>query len=330
MPWVSEEWYAAAPGRQQYSLDAWRDYYRALSGKLSFTLRFGATMQGLEMRTDAFVKLEDLLALREYKSYSKEDIESVVMNCPKQRYFLYDEEGTLLVRAQQGHDERKLNIKLDHSKFTVLLTKRNCPQMAVHGTFHKNLASIMKDGLKRGSRDHIHISIGLPEKIEANVSGCRAETDTFLHIDIRKAMDAGIVFVLSGNKVLLTPGNENGVLLPEFIRGATDQSGTKVICGFGGEAARPSRIVAAPDLTLAPLSDLTLCEREFLKAVKNFRTILKLEEQHQSGQKLEKLQVEKLERKSELLAKLAEAKQKLPVASEQLAKNADVLAHLSD
>lgn len=328
MLWVNEEWCAADPTRQRWSLEAWKDYFRALSGKLTYTLRFGAIDQGLEMRTDAFVNLDALLALYEYRGYSKEDIESVVFHCPKQRFFLHDENGTLLVRAQQGHDENKLKVKLDHSKFTVLLTKRNCPQMAVHGTFRKNLTSIMKDGLKRGSRDHIHIAIGLPEKIEGKVSGCREDTDTFLHIDIRRAMDAGIKFFLSGNKVLLTPGNENGVLLPEFIRGATDQSGTTVICGFGSEQPCPGRVAAVPDLTLAPLSDLTSCEREFLKAAKNFRNILKLEEQHRSGQKLDHLQLGKLEKKSEFLAKLAEAKQNLPAESEQHAKNADVLAHL--
>merc|ERR1740117_2687110 len=122
----------------------------------------------------------------------------------------------------------------------------------------------MKTGLRRGSRDHIHMAIGLPETIEAKVSGCREDTDTFLHINLRKAMDAGITFVISGNKVLLTKGNKDGILPAEFIRGATDITGTKVICGFEDNSVRPGQLAPKPDLTLAPPSDLQASEREFL------------------------------------------------------------------
>lgn len=55
------------------------------------------------MRSDGYVRVQDLLAHPKYKGYTLEQIEHVVDNNDKKRYTLNEEGGVLWIRANQGH-----------------------------------------------------------------------------------------------------------------------------------------------------------------------------------------------------------------------------------
>lgn len=45
----------------------------------------------------------------------------------------------------------------------------------------------------------------------------RASSEVLIHIDMAKAMEAGIKFYRSANNVILTSGNEEGFLLRDYF-----------------------------------------------------------------------------------------------------------------
>jgi len=56
----------------------------------------------------------------------------------------------------------------------------------------------------------------------------RAKSEILIHIDMAKAMGAGIKFYRSSNNVILTSGNEEGFLLKEFFSVVEQRDGTRV------------------------------------------------------------------------------------------------------
>lgn len=112
-----------------------------------------------------------------------------------------------------------------------------------------------KQGLSKMSRNHIHIAQGLagdtvisgalftsPQSRWQNTNidtGMRNSADIFIHIDLRKALDAGYKFQLSANGVILTTGNEMGVIPPEFfsrVERRVGKSGREPLPGWEGTA----------------------------------------------------------------------------------------------
>lgn len=50
-----------------------------------------------------FVSVAAILALPSGRSFNEEDVRRVVSNCPKQRFLWKEQDGSLLIRANQGH-----------------------------------------------------------------------------------------------------------------------------------------------------------------------------------------------------------------------------------
>jgi 2'-phosphotransferase len=63
------------------------------------------------------------------------------------------------------------------------------------------------------SRNHIHLAAGYKQDV---LSGMRANCNLIIEIDIKKAMEDGIIFLLSENNVILTKGRD-GVLSPKYF-----------------------------------------------------------------------------------------------------------------
>ncbi|KAL4622965.1 tRNA 2'-phosphotransferase 1 isoform X1 [Arapaima gigas] len=196
----------AAPGAQD------RDV--RLSKALSFVLRHGAAQMGLNMNSDGFLLVEDLLAHPQFHSFSLEDIERVVANNDKQRFKLRrrPSNGQLEIRANQGHSVQVADLELRE----VHLDDPDCPKEAVHGSYIKHWPSIRTRGLSRMTRTHIHLAPGMPGEGRV-VSGMRPNCDLAIYVDIRKALADGILFLWSDNGVLLTPGDAGGILSPQYF-----------------------------------------------------------------------------------------------------------------
>ncbi|XP_035809517.1 tRNA 2'-phosphotransferase 1 isoform X1 [Amphiprion ocellaris] len=186
----------------------------SLSKSMSYVLRHGANQMGLQMGTDGFLFVEELLAHPQFRSYSVEDIERVVATNDKQRFKLrsHPEDGRLQIRANQGHSVQVMDLDLK----PVVAGSLDCPAEAVHGSYLHNWSSIQQQGLSRMKRTHIHLASGLPGE-DGVISGMRKDCDLAVFIDVPKALADGIEFFCSENGVLLTAGDTEGKLLPKYF-----------------------------------------------------------------------------------------------------------------
>uniref|UniRef100_UPI0037E798B9 tRNA 2'-phosphotransferase 1 isoform X2 n=1 Tax=Semicossyphus pulcher TaxID=241346 RepID=UPI0037E798B9 len=197
-----------------------------LSKSMSYALRHGANQLGLQMGTDGFLFVEELLAHPQFRSYSLEDVKRVVATNDKQRFKLrsHPEDGRLQIRASQGHSLQVTDLELK----PVLAGSPDCPAEAVHGSYLRNWSSILQQGLSRMQRTHIHLAPGLPGE-EGVISGMRRDCDLAVYIDVPKALADGIEFFWSENGVLLTTGDTEGKLLPKYFSRALKLRPTRCI-----------------------------------------------------------------------------------------------------
>ncbi|KAL4354189.1 hypothetical protein GQ457_06G004440 [Hibiscus cannabinus] len=198
--------------------DGGKDKIDALGRLLTRILRHMATELNLNMRNDGYVKVEDILKLNlktfaniPLRSHSVDDIKEAVRKDNKQRFSLLEENGELLIRANQGHTmtavESESLLKQIHSADEV--------QCCVHGTYRRNLESILESGLKRMKRLHVHFSSGLPTDGEV-ISGMRRDVNILIHLNVRKALEEGMKLYISDNRVILSEGFDGVVPVKYF------------------------------------------------------------------------------------------------------------------
>lgn len=152
------------------------------------------------------------------------DVQDVVATNEKQRFALKPKDANLatpstsaadyLIRANQGH-----SIKIESSSLLVPITTEagNIPARVLHGTYYAFWEPIVSSGgLRVMGRNHIHCSAGTPE--EGVVSGMRRDAQLLIEIDVQQSLEEGIKWWLSDNGVILTEGDEQGVLSSRFFR----------------------------------------------------------------------------------------------------------------
>ncbi|KAK7300407.1 hypothetical protein RJT34_11251 [Clitoria ternatea] len=196
-----------------------KDKIDALGRLMTRILRHMASELNLNMRSDGYVKVNDLLKLNlktfaniPLRSHTVEDVREAVRNDNKQRFSLIEENGELLIRANQGHTIVAVETE---SLLKPILSAEEVP-VCVHGTYRKNLESILGSGLKRMKRLHVHFSSGLPTDGEV-ISGMRRDVNVLIFLDVRKALEEGMKLFISDNKVILTEGFD-GVVPPKYFQ----------------------------------------------------------------------------------------------------------------
>jgi 2'-phosphotransferase len=156
------------------------------------------------------------------------DIQTAVADNAKQRFSMKpnpalktppdpssEEPSEWVIRANQGH-----SIVMESSGLLKPITVEadNVPDIVVHGTFFAFYQPIVDSGgLKKMNRNHIHFSTELPEEKQGVISGMRGDAEILIYVDIRKSLeDGGILWWISENGVVLTEGDENGVLSTKY------------------------------------------------------------------------------------------------------------------
>ncbi|GAB5363474.1 hypothetical protein AAMO2058_000886300 [Amorphochlora amoebiformis] len=191
---------------------------KTISHTLSYVLRHKAVDMGLHMTSDGYVKVSELLKLDVFRRFQEDEkdlksIQSIVTNCPKQRYAIKMEEGAWWIRANQGHSIKNL----DDTSMMKQITSPTEVKICVHGTYWRFFESIRKGGLNRMTRKHIHFSsaeFGSREMI----SGMRRNCEILIHLDVKKCIEDKIGLFLSQNQVILSDGvNGKGVIPPEYF-----------------------------------------------------------------------------------------------------------------
>lgn len=176
---------------------------------MSYVLRHGLIEAGLVPDCEGYVKLTDFIRVSDSRyGLDKAAILSIAAKCSKQRFGVKTTGGETFIRSNQGHS-RGVGALISADKMLKRLTS---PLRDVfHGTYKKHLGSIRAHGLKRMSRQHIHLARGLDA-----VSGRRHDNDLVVYVDMGRAMGDGIQFYESENGVILTEG-VNGVLPAAYL-----------------------------------------------------------------------------------------------------------------
>ncbi|MET4105018.1 RNA 2'-phosphotransferase [Hymenobacter sp. UYP22] len=162
-----------------------------LSKLLSYALRHNPTELGLTLDAQGWVPVTELLTALQARdtSISAQQLQAVVASNDKKR-FAFSEDGRLL-RASQGH-----SVEVD-----LGLTPVPPPETLYHGTATRFLNGILFEGLRPGSRQHVHLS---PDQPTADAVGRRHGKPVILLVKAGELHRAGGQFFLSANGVWLT------------------------------------------------------------------------------------------------------------------------------
>lgn len=133
-----------------------------------------------------------------YPEFNREILDEIVKNDEKGRYS-FDLHQTR-IRANQGH-----SVPVD-----VELEKMSPPDVLYHGTAQKFLSPIMKEGLTKQNRLHVHLSstVDMARKV-----GSRHGKPVILRVDTAAMREDGYEFFRSVNGVWLTDR-----VPPEYLR----------------------------------------------------------------------------------------------------------------
>ncbi len=166
---------------------------------LSLILRHAPEKIGISLDEEGWANVDDIIvnASAGGKKLSRKTIEEVVASNDKKR-FSFSEDGKK-IRANQGH-----SLKID-----LGLAPIEPPDILYHGTATRFLESILKIGLIKNKRHHVHLSSDAQTAVKV---GQRHGKPVVLIIDARRMHENGYKFYLSQNKVWLT-----NLVPPEFI-----------------------------------------------------------------------------------------------------------------
>ncbi|CAB4429667.1 unnamed protein product [Rhizophagus irregularis] len=191
-----------------------------LSRSLSNVLRHNAIKEGLKIRPDGYVKVDDLMRLPRFRGTTFEKIQQVVNENDKQRFHLFERKSegvsTWWIRANQGHSM----VGVKDLELIQITNPSEFPQV-IHGTNLESWRKIESHGLSKMNRNHIHFAVG--RYGDANVtSGMRASCDVFIYVNVPKAMADNIKFSRSANGVILTEGIK-GILEKKYFLKVIDK-----------------------------------------------------------------------------------------------------------
>lgn len=169
------------------------------SKKLSLVLRHKPEVIGLQLDAAGWAEVHHLLEQlgRHGASVSRSDLQYIVEHNDKQR-FRFSADGQR-IRANQGHS---LDVALG-------LPPSDPPDLLYHGTTTRFVDSILRTGLEKRSRQHVHLSDDLNTAIKV---GGRHGKPVVFHVRAAAMAAAGRTFFRSDNGVWLTEA-----VPPEFL-----------------------------------------------------------------------------------------------------------------
>ena len=183
-----------------------------LSKSLAWLLRHNAEAEGFTLLPGGYLPVDQILAHRRFAGFSVADVEEVVRDNDKQRFALTEAaDGQLLIRANQGHSIAAVTVDMEE------ITDPAAAPKVIHGTNFKAWSQIQSAGLSRMKRNHIHFAAGEPGS-EGVISGMRGTAQVYIYVDLAAAMGDGLRFYRSANNVILSPGNDQGILLPKYFK----------------------------------------------------------------------------------------------------------------
>ncbi|MCA9174866.1 MAG: RNA 2'-phosphotransferase [Planctomycetales bacterium] len=166
---------------------------------LSLLLRHQPDTVGLILDDQGWVDVDELLEKVNAagRRWDLELLQQVVATNDKRR-FRFSDDGKR-IRANQGH-----SVDVD-----LQLEPAEPPELLFHGTAQRNLQSILRAGLDKRRRKHVHLS---SDRMTAHKVGSRHGSPIVLAIASARMYADGLIFFLSDNQVWLTDS-----VPPEYI-----------------------------------------------------------------------------------------------------------------
>lgn len=159
-----------------------------ISKYLSFILRHQPDSIDLELSNEGWADIQELIGKTKKFKLTRELVNTVVENSDKKR-FLISGDGKR-IKANQGHSI-KVNLELEPV---------TPPDVLLHGTAERFLASILQEGLAKQQRHHVHLS----EDQEAAISvGARYGKPVLLKVESKRMHEDGFKFLRTENRVWL-------------------------------------------------------------------------------------------------------------------------------
>ncbi len=161
------------------------------SKKLSKILRHQPDMIGLALDENGWASVAELIEKFgdvQGQTLTMDILKEVVETNDKKRFAFNDD--MTRIRANQGH-----SVDID-----LALQPQIPPALLFHGTASKNLQSIKNQGLLRGSRQHVHLSV---DETTAKKVGSRHGAPVILKVKTADMVAANFKFYISENGVWL-------------------------------------------------------------------------------------------------------------------------------
>ena len=166
-----------------------KDPHKHISKFLSLVLRHQPEKIGITLDAQGWVDIGTLIsAYNKHRkdTLTRELLNTVVETNNKKRFAI---DGNK-IRASQGHS---VNVDLGYKEQVP-------PDTLYHGTVSKFLDPIYKEGLIKGTRHHVHLSV---DKETAINVGSRRGKPIVLSIDAKSMYENGFKFFVSDNGVWL-------------------------------------------------------------------------------------------------------------------------------
>ncbi len=162
-----------------------------ISKFLSLILRHKPETIGLNLDENGWADVTELMtkAAKIGVKFTEEELDEVVATNEKKR-FAFSEDKTK-IRASQGHSV-EVNLELKPIR---------PPEILYHGTVEKFIESITAEGLKKMSRQHVHLSADIET---AKKVGGRRGSPVILNVNAGLMHLEGVLFYQSDNGVWLT------------------------------------------------------------------------------------------------------------------------------
>jgi putative RNA 2'-phosphotransferase len=166
------------------------DHLIKVSKFLSYVLRHRPDAIGLALDTEGWASISELIDKAKSQMTLTDDlIQEVVSTNDKQRFSISDDGRR--IRASQGH-----SVDVD-----LGLEPLQPPRFLYHGTAERFLPSIIKEGLRAGQRQYVHLSVDIETAITV---GKRYGRPVVLEVASEEMHSNGLDFYRSGNGVWLT------------------------------------------------------------------------------------------------------------------------------
>lgn len=163
---------------------------KGVSKLLSLILRHNPGKLGIVLDEHGYVAVDALLAAlqRHGLAVSRDELDQLVASNDKQRFSFSDDRSR--IRASQGHS---VAVDLGYAPAAP-------PEKLYHGTSAKALGSILRQGILKQARQHVHLSV-MPEA--AWQVGARHGKAIVLEVDAGRMHFDEYPFYLSANGVWL-------------------------------------------------------------------------------------------------------------------------------